>query len=252
MKRRIIILSIILILMVSIGFLYVYFNRYSTTWAFFMKPLNRFETNKKIVALTIDDGPAAKSTPGLLDLLKKHSIKATFFVRGDRVERNKELTKRIIREGHLMGNHSYRHDVMIFHSFSFVKNDVRRMDELLLSVGVSNITFYRPPTGCKMIVLPLVLRSMNKVLVMWDVYPPEKPIYRTMSDEVKSQYVASMEQYVKDKCQPGSIVVLHNGWPGDPEIQLRAVEQIIVALKKRGYRFVTIQEGLDILRKQSQ
>jgi chitin deacetylase len=157
----------------------------------------------------------------------------------------------MIREGHFIGEHSYHHDVMIFRTFSFVKNDVKRMDALLLSIGASNISFYRPPTGCKMIVLPLVLRSMNKVLVMWDVDPPEQPIYRTMSDELKSQYVTTISQYVIDKCQPGSIILLHDGWVGDPEIQLMAVERIIVELKRRGFRFVTIQEGLDITKRQS-
>jgi chitin deacetylase len=250
-KRYTISSSIILILIVGIGFLYVYFNRYSTTWAFFKKPLYRFETNEKIVALTFDDGPAKKLTPPLLDLLKRYSVKATFFVIGERVERNRELVKRIIREGHLLGSHSYHHDIMIFHSFSFIKNDVKRMDDLLLSVGNSNISLYRPPTGCKMIVLPLVLRSMNKVLVMWDVGPPEQPVWKTMSDGYKSEYAATLSQDVIDRCQPGSIILLHNGWPGELLPQLKALEQIIVGLKKRGFRFVTIQEGLDITKGQS-
>jgi peptidoglycan/xylan/chitin deacetylase (PgdA/CDA1 family) len=218
-----------------------------------MKPLDRFETKEKIVALTFDDGPARNCTPPLLDLLKRYAVRATFFVVGERVERynNKETVKREIREGHLIGEHSYRHDIMIFHSFSFIKNDVKRMDDLLLSLGASNLSFYRPPTGCKMIILPLVLRSMNKTLVMWNVQPPEQYIYRTMSEEFKSQYATALSQYVIDKCQPGSIILFHDGWWGDEVPMMRALEQIIVELKKRGYRFVTIQEGLDMTKGQS-
>jgi peptidoglycan/xylan/chitin deacetylase (PgdA/CDA1 family) len=141
---------------------------------------------------------------------------------------------------------------MIFHSFSFVKNDVRRMDDLLLSVGASNISFYRPPTGCKMVVLPLVLRNMNKVLIMWNVQPPEQYIFRTRTEEFKSRYTATISQYVIDNCQPGSIILFHDGWWGNQIPMMEALEQIIVELKKRGFRFVTIQEGLDITKRQSQ
>jgi peptidoglycan/xylan/chitin deacetylase (PgdA/CDA1 family) len=72
-----------------------------------------------------------------------------------------------------------------------------------------------------------------------------------MSDGYKSEYAATLSQDVIDRCQPGSIILLHNGWPGELLPQLKALEQIIVGLKKRGFRFVTIQEGLDITKGQS-
>lgn len=220
----------------------------------FTKPLYRFETNEKIVALTFDDGPAKQWTPLLLDLLKRHSVKATFFVVGQRVERNKEIVKREFREGHVIGNHSYQHDTKIFRPYSFTKNEVEKVDNLLLSLGIPKTSFYRPPTGMKMFMIPLVIKNMEKVLVMWDVHPPtEQFITKRLNGDKKflSQYVIDISQYVIDHSRPGSIILLHDGWWGNQEPMMRALEQIIVELKRRGFRFVTIQEGLDISKRQS-
>src|SRR5690625_542181 len=64
------------------------------------------ETNEKIVALTFDDGPDGKYTPQILDVLKKHNVKASFFLLGSRTEKYPDVVKRIFQEGHTIGNHS--------------------------------------------------------------------------------------------------------------------------------------------------
>jgi peptidoglycan/xylan/chitin deacetylase (PgdA/CDA1 family) len=254
-KTKFAVFAILLILIAGVGcgFFYVYQNRYSTTWALFIKPLYRFETNEKIVALTFDDGPNSVWTPLLLDLLKKHSVKATFFVIGKHAEKNKGIIQRAIREGHVIGNHTYNHDLMIFHSYSFIKNDLEKTDTILSGLGVSNTSFFRPPSGEKMILLPLVLKNMNKVLVMWDVTPHmEQFITKRLNNSTSlSQYVADISQNSIEKCRIGSIILLHDGWYCNLEPLLKAVEQIIISLKNKGFRFVTIQEGIDISRGQS-
>lgn len=90
MKKGILLLSIIILILFLSVFIYFFCNRYSLTQAFLIKPLNRFETKEKIVALTFDDGPHARWTPLLLDLLKKYSVRATFFVVGEKVEKTEK------------------------------------------------------------------------------------------------------------------------------------------------------------------
>ena len=71
--------------------------------------IDRVETDKKVVALTFDDGPDPQFTPPLLDVLKKHNARATFFVMGNKAEAHPQILKRMAAEGHEIGNHSYSH-----------------------------------------------------------------------------------------------------------------------------------------------
>ena len=70
-------------------------------------------TQEKLIALTFDDGPNGECTGKLLDALKEHDARATFFLVGTNIERNKELVQRMIDEGHEVGSHSWSHQDMI-------------------------------------------------------------------------------------------------------------------------------------------
>ena len=76
---------------------------------FFIETICKGDTTEKVIALTFDDGPDATHTPPLLDFLKKHELLATFFCIGKKIDEQEDLVKRIDREGHLLGNHSYSH-----------------------------------------------------------------------------------------------------------------------------------------------
>src|SRR5690625_2122612 len=78
------------------------------------------DTNEKVVALTFDDGPDQQYTPQILDVLKKHQVKASFFLLGSRADKYPEVVKRIHQEGHIIGNHSYWHP-------QFTKTGVQNM-----------------------------------------------------------------------------------------------------------------------------
>lgn len=93
------------------------------------------ESNKKIAYLTFDDGPSKKSTPMILDVLKKHGIKATFFVVGTQVKENPSILKRTYEEGHKIGNHSYSHNYSyIYGSVGNFMEDFYKAEELIKSV----------------------------------------------------------------------------------------------------------------------
>ena len=106
-------------------------------WFFFRPPFGknivRLNTDQRIVALTYDDGPNPPYTDQLLDVLAKHNVKATFFMIGNRIERYPETVRRVITEGHEVGNHTYSHPVLGFLPPSHVQRQIERTDAISFS-----------------------------------------------------------------------------------------------------------------------
>lgn len=106
---------------------------------------NTFQNNsvvasRKIVYLTFDDGPSIGVTNKILDILKKYNVKATFFVVGNKIENNKKLVKRIYREGHSIGLHSYSHNYKYIYADQnrFINEMNRTADEVYKVIGVKS------------------------------------------------------------------------------------------------------------------
>ena len=227
-------------LFISISFILFTFLafRYLTSrpgFSIFQSPVTSLVTSEKQVALTFDDGPSDTLTPPLLDLLQEHNIKATFFVNGNRLEKFPEVGKRIVREGHLLGNHTYKHDRMIWTSREVIKQDLLKTDRLIQSCGQNDVSLFRPPYGDKFINLSAVVQDLKKVMVTWSVDPKAqyKPEYEV--DKIISQTLKQISN--------GSIILLHDGWAASKEEFLNIVEQIIDTLKARGYSFSFIQKS---------
>ncbi|MEL7531212.1 MAG: polysaccharide deacetylase family protein [Bacteroidota bacterium] len=209
---------------------------YTRSWenSLFIDPLYQLDPQEKIVALTFDDGPNAKRTPPLLDLLAKHEVKASFFMLGLQIEREPEIAKRVFEAGHLIGNHTYDHSQMIFKSPSFMRAQIERTDSLIQAFGAAKPTYFRPPYSSKYVILPWVLKQMGKTLVTGSYDPPS---------EYRSPYPAQqVADEVLANVQNGSIIYLHDGKSSDVEAFLQSVELIIVGLKAKGYRLVRIDE----------
>ncbi|MFD3158121.1 polysaccharide deacetylase family protein [Haloimpatiens sp. FM7330] len=91
--------------------------------------------NSKLAFLTFDDGPTPNVTPEILNVLKKYNVKATFFVLGNLVEQNKDILKRIVNEGHALGNHSYSHDYhKIYSNINSFVNEINKTSETIKNV----------------------------------------------------------------------------------------------------------------------
>lgn len=193
------------------------------------------ETTERIVALTFDDGPEPEKTWKLLDMLKLHNVKATFYPIGKESERYPVETKAIISEGHEIGNHSYSHSWLAFANYRFVKKDIERADEVFRRAGYEGRTTFRPPYGDKFYTLPRYAKDSDRITVMWDVNPDDQP-----SVAGDSQKIA---EYVIRKVSPGSIILLHPTYEHH-NASLYAIEPIIEGLHRDGYRFVTVSELL--------
>ncbi len=209
---------------------------YSMKWnhALFVSPYYRLSTTENIVALTFDDGPSEKRTVPLIELLKKHDVQATFFMLGSNIEKYPGIAQNVFLYGNLIGNHSYDHQKLVFKTPSFISNQIVRTDNLIKELGQSDVRYFRPPYSAKYLALPIILKRMNKVLVTGTYDPPSEYKTPMMGKNTAMEIITNTK--------PGSIIYLHDGNENDAEEFIIAVDMVIVDLKKKGYRFVRLDE----------
>ncbi len=181
------------------------------------------------VALTFDDGPSAKLTPKLLDLLAAHHIKATFFLIGQNAAEYPEIVAREAREGHEVANHSWSHPNMGKMSDDGVRSQLRRTDDAIKSAIGKSPTLMRPPYGS---ITPRQKKWINQELgykvVLWDVDP---------LDWRRPGPSAVCNRIVKNT-RAGSIVLAHDIHPGT----IDAMPCVLKELEEKGFKFVTVSE----------
>jgi peptidoglycan-N-acetylglucosamine deacetylase len=160
-------------------------------------PQSRYKSRdegEKIVYLTFDDGPIPETTPYILDTLNKYGVKATFFCVGENVKKHPELYKRIVDEGHFVGNHTFNHLKGWETSLEKYLENVSKCAEYVSS------NLFRPPYG------KMTLRQYNALkkkyhLIFWDVLIPD---FDVNSSAQKCLAV------IKRKVRAGSILVFHD------------------------------------------
>lgn len=195
----------------------------------------RAETSQRVVALTFDDGPVAARLDEVLDALRSRGVQATFFVTGGDLEAAPEAGRRLVAEGHELGNHTYSHARMVFRSQGFIRDELERTDRLIRAAGEQGDILFRPPYCWKLVGLPWFLWRAGSTTVTWDLEPDSYP-------EVASN-PTRIADYVRERARPGSIVLLHVWW-SSREASLAAVPLIVDSLRADGYRFVTVRELL--------
>jgi len=125
------------------------------------------------VALTFDDGPPPEITPRLLDLLARLHLAATFFVIGREAEHHPELVRRMVREGHAVGHHSWTHTEPAATPAAVLLDEVRRCEALLQSLGVSATDRFRPPKGQLTAGKLVRLLGAGQRIVLWSADPKD-------------------------------------------------------------------------------
>lgn len=204
------------------------------TFQFFGGIVSWVETDKKIVALTFDDGPT-KNTGTVLEMLDKLGVKATFFVTGSELKQNPEAGRMIVQAGHELGNHSYSHNRMVFKSQSFIKKEIEETDSLIRQAGYQGDILFRPPYGKKLLGLPYYLNKQHRKSIMWDIEPESYPEIGADTNKIV--------KYVAEKTKPGSIILLHVMYESRAK-SVDSITGVINELKAKGYQFVTVSELL--------
>lgn len=206
----------------------------SRTFQFFGGIVSRLDTEEKVVALTFDDGPSEK-VDEILSILNKEDVKATFFLIGSEIEKYPEEAKKIVLDGHEIGNHTYSHNRMVFKSPAYVKKEIENTDNLIKKQGYKDTIQFRPPNGKKLLLLPYYLKSNNRKNILWDIEPNSYPEINSSSEKIVN--------YVVDNVKPGSIILLHPMYD-EKGNTINAIKGVIEGLKAKGYTFKTINELL--------
>ena len=191
----------------------------------------RIDTTERVVALTFDDGPTPDVVDEIRSTLRDEAVPATFFLVGSQIEDHPRAAQALAADGHQLANHSFTHQRMWFHRPGWYADELDRTNTALRNIGYEGPLRFRPPYGKKLVGLPLALSNRDMTTVMWDVEPLD----------IGATTPATITDYVTDKVQPGSIVLLHP-WndPGTRE----SIRPVIRALKADGYRLVTVDQLL--------
>jgi peptidoglycan-N-acetylglucosamine deacetylase len=190
----------------------------------------RIDTEEKIVALSIDDGPAA-ATAEILELLAEHDARATFFVIGEQVRQHPELTRRIRALGHELGHHMMRDEPSIRLEPEAFREDFRALDELLAGYGGSRL--FRPGSGWFDQRMIEVAAARGYQTVLGSVYPFDAQL----------PFAGFTRWYIRRNVAPGSILVLHDGEERGART-VAVLRDILPELRRAGYRVVPVSDLL--------
>lgn len=203
-------------------------QKYHSTFLFNGSPANRQ------AALTFDDVPDTVFTPKVLDVLKKYNVKATFFVVGNRAEAHPELIKRIVQEGHAIGNHSFSHPNLPKVSDARFHDEVLRTEKILHSLTGYTTSLFRPPYG-----------NINEPQIQWLASQHMKIInWNVDSLDWEGLNAKQVSSNVLGHVGHGSIILQHGagGTGEDLSGTIQALPMIIERLQAKGIRLVTIPE----------
>lgn len=196
------------------------------------------KTDHKIVALTFDDGPYPPYTGQLLDILKEYQVPATFFLIGKNAEKHPEMVRRILAEGHQIGNHTYSHVDLLKAERPEIIREIARAGQAVAAITGQTPQVVRPPHGFRD---PVVLEVMNErklKVVEWSV----------MSRDWTNPGVDVIVERTVSKVKNGSVILLHDGdgvaGTASRAQTVEAVRHIIRQLAAQEFTFVTVNEIL--------
>ncbi|CRK82258.1 polysaccharide deacetylase family protein [Neobacillus massiliamazoniensis] len=195
-------------------------------------------TNRRLVSLTFDDGPDNVWTPQVLDVLNRYNIKGTFMCVGQRIQQNPQVLTRIIREGHVVGNHSWSHPNFTKIPLNEVRGQIEgTANEVNRLTGMRPVLF-RPPYGALNLDVIREIMSLRDKIIFWNVDSLDW-------DGLTGPQVAAN---ILAHAGPGSIILQHcAGGRGESLLDtIQALPYVIQTLRQEGYNFVTVPQLLNI------
>jgi peptidoglycan/xylan/chitin deacetylase (PgdA/CDA1 family) len=183
----------------------------------------------KQVALTFDDGPWPVSTDAILRILQDAGIKATFFMLGNRINRDPEMARRVVAAGMEIGDHSQSHKMLARAKHSTVRKQIGRGATTIRAVLKVQPVWYRPAGGSANGYVRAETARQGLRFIKWTVDP--KDWSRPGADKIARR--------VLKRVVPGSVILMHDG--GGNRVQtIAALTTIIDGLRARGYTMVTL------------
>lgn len=188
-----------------------------------MQSLVKDACDPPLAALTFDDGPSAEYTGRLLDGLKERKVQASFFLLGKCLEGNEDLVRRMQREGHLIGNHSFHHVQLNRLSEKEARQEILETNNRIYEITGEYPVYLRPPYGS------------------WDKQTEENlqmiPVFWNLDTlDWKSQNKAAILEAVRNNIRDGAVILMHDEYETTVEAALAVVDE----WKQKGYQFVTV------------
>jgi peptidoglycan-N-acetylglucosamine deacetylase len=181
------------------------------------------------IAMSFDDGPSAENTPRLLEMLKQRDIKATFFLIGQNVASNPDLVRRILAEGHEIGNHSWTHPQLSKLSDQKVTAEITKTQDAIKEASGFTPTLLRPPYGA---ITPRqrewIENQFGLSIILWSVDP----------FDWKRPGASVITQRILSQARPGAIILSH-------DIHKQTVDAMpatLDGLMRKGFKFVTVSQ----------
>lgn len=190
-------------------------------------------TKNNEIALTFDDGPHPEYTPKTLELLKKHDAKATFFCTGKAIEQHPELFKKILAEGHTVGNHTYSHSKSFgFFGTEKVIEELHKTADVVKNLTGKQLKLYRPAFGVTNPMIEKAVAQLKVQSIGWNV----------RSLDTTSRNEAAVLERITDKVSKGDIVLLHD----TSQKTIHVLERLLLFLDDNGLKSVTVDQLLNI------
>ncbi|MEG0840948.1 MAG: polysaccharide deacetylase family protein [Erysipelotrichaceae bacterium] len=183
------------------------------------------DPNRAMVAFTFDDGPNSNTTGQVLDAFAREKGSATFFMLGSRALNNPEIVKRMVKEGHEIGNHSMSHANLSKGDATLINNEFFQTQNVLYEISGKEPKAFRPPYGA--------ISELMKTII-----PLPMTLWSVDTLDWKTRDTPSIVQAVMSRVQDGSIILLHDIYG----TSANAIDLLLPKLKQQGYQFVTIDE----------
>ncbi len=200
----------------------------------YVRALCRGKTRQKHLSLTFDDGPDADMTPRVLDILRRHNLKATFFLVGSKVQQHPELVRRMVAEGHIVGNHTF------FHRSTFPLNrcasavkELEQCSSIIMKVTGNKPRLFRPPFGVTNPTLACAARKLNLLCVGWSI--------RSL-DTIREAQPARTVERISKRLHPGAVILLHDRCRNADLL----LESLITEIQNQGYQIIPSDHLLHI------
>ncbi len=190
------------------------------------------DTSEKVLYLTFDAGYENGNTPAILDALKKHNAPAAFFIVGHYLESSPDLVKRMIDEGHIVGNHSFHHPDMSKMSKDEFEKELGELENLYKETFTQEMPkFYRPPQGKFSENNLKLAQELGYKTIFWSL------AYVDWNVDAQPSHEDAMDKLTK-RVHPGAVVLLHTTSKTNGEI----LDQILTKWEEMGYTFKALSE----------
>jgi peptidoglycan/xylan/chitin deacetylase (PgdA/CDA1 family) len=184
-------------------------------------------TDRPLIALTIDDGPDAATTPRILEVLGRWDARATFFLIADRIPGNEGLIRRILADGHEIGNHMTRDEASIDLSAAVFEKELLRAHRVLSEFALPR--WFRPGSGWYDESMLATLKKHHYRCALGTIYP--------LDTVISSTWLA--QKIILSMARSGRIIIMHDGGRrGERTTQTLAA--VLPKLRQQGYRIVTL------------